>query len=271
MTNQWQRLLKNTGTWAGSFTQIAPDGTPRSDLPTEVVLEPQGEAMHQVVRRLPPNQPPQDTVLDYSSLGRGVLFCDNGAFSQGSLQWSPIAEFGAELGLIHHQERLRLVQLFRAGHIQQFTLIREHLAGTEPQVRPPLTLDQLVGTWVGTATTVYPDLRPEQTVSTRLELASPDGTTLNQRLQLGQAPPLQSAGQLVGATVQFSQGALPVTVLLLPGGASATFPPAIRGGKPVFLEVGWLIEPTLRQRLIRTYSPQGEWVSLTLVTEQRQG
>jgi hypothetical protein len=35
------------------------------------------------------------------------------------------------------------------------------------------------------------------------------------------------------------------------------------------LEVGWLIEPNLRQRMIRSYSDKGEWVSLTLVTERR--
>jgi hypothetical protein len=36
-----------------------------------------------------------------------------------------------------------------------------------------------------------------------------------------------------------------------------------------FLEVGWLITPTQRQRLIRRYNAQGGWESLTLVTETK--
>jgi len=273
MGSQWQRLLKNTGTWEGSFTQLAPDGRETGDVPTQVILEPQGDAMRQVVRRLPPGQPPEDLVLTYRTLARGVRFCPTGAFSQGSLQWSPVAEFGAELGLIYGPERLRLVQRFQPhaaqSHLHQLTLIRERLAGTAPPPRPALTLDQLLGTWEGTATTLYADLQPESTAPTRLELTSPDGTTLHQRLQVGDGPPLRSQGSLGGSAVRFTQGRFPVTVLLLPGGASATFPPTIAGGQPVFLEAGWLITPTLRQRLIRTYSPQGEWVSLTLVEECR--
>ncbi|MHC5830307.1 MAG: DUF3598 family protein, partial [Nostoc sp.] len=39
--------------------------------------------------------------------------------------------------------------------------------------------------------------------------------------------------------------------------------------QPLFLEVGWLIQPNLRQRMIRSYNDKGEWVSLTLVSEER--
>ncbi|MGD1897244.1 MAG: hypothetical protein ACFB16_09880, partial [Phormidesmis sp.] len=37
-----------------------------------------------------------------------------------------------------------------------------------------------------------------------------------------------------------------------------------------FLEVGWLIDRHTRQRLIRRYDAEGAWVSLTLVTEQKE-
>jgi hypothetical protein len=73
----------------------------------------------------------------------------------------------------------------------------------------------------------------------------------------------------VGSALRFDQGSQPVTVLLLPAGASTSFPTEIRSGQPFFLELGWLITPTLRQRLIRTYNGQGTWVSLTLVVEQK--
>jgi hypothetical protein len=69
--------------------------------------------------------------------------------------------------------------------------------------------------------------------------------------------------------IQFSQGRQPMTVLLLPNGASATFPTAIVPGHTFVLELGWLITPTLRQRLIRSYDERGSWVGLTQVVEEK--
>jgi hypothetical protein len=58
-------------------------------------------------------------------------------------------------------------------------------------------------------------------------------------------------------------------VLLLPYGASATSPLKVNLRQSFILEVGWLIKPNLRQRMVRSYSDKGEWVSLTLVTEEK--
>ena len=111
-------------------------------------------------------------MLQYRTLAKSVLFLENGSFSQGSMQWGPFSEFGAELGLIADNHRLRLIQLFnKDGNLQQLTLIREHLDRTRPSARPQLTVADLVGTWVGEATTVYPDLRPDDTYDTRLAIA----------------------------------------------------------------------------------------------------
>lgn len=271
-STQWARLLKNQGTWVGSFTQVSPTGEILQDTPSEVALIPlnEGNTMRQEIRKYPPGQPPSETVLEYSSLGRGVLFCETGAFSQGSIQRSPVSEFGAELGLIHGSDRLRVAQIFpRQPTLGSLTLIREHLAGTEPTLRPALTVEQLIGTWVGEATTVFPDWQPQQSMATRLEIQREGDCNLAQTLTFGNSPAIQSQGQLVGSTLRFEQGSQPVTVLLLPGGASATFPTEIQSGQPLFLEAGWLMTPTLRQRLVRTYNAQGTWESLTLVTEQK--
>ncbi|MGF1569567.1 MAG: DUF3598 family protein [Nodosilinea sp.] len=274
MASQWQRLLKNQGTWVGSFTQLSPQAELVQDTPTEVALIPrdQGATLRQEIRQQPPGQPVEETVLEYRSLGRGVLFCESGAFSQGSLQWSPVSEFGAELGLICGTERLRLVQLFQpqAG-LSRLTLIREHLQGTAPVLRPALTVEQLFGTWVGQAVTVYPDLRPEQGMATRLEVQPAGSDRITQTLIFGDNPAIQSQGRVVGASLQFDQGQSSVTVLPLPGGGSATFPARVQPGQPFFLEVGWLITPGLRQRLIRGYDRQGTWESLTWVEEQVEG
>jgi hypothetical protein len=272
-SSQWERLLKNQGTWVGSFTQVSPTGEVLQDTPSEVVLLSlnQGNTLRQEIRKMPPGQPVSETVLEYSSLGRGVLFCETGAFSQGSIQRSPVGDFGAELGLIYGHERLRLAQIFpKQPTLGSLTLIREHRQDTQPTPRPALTVDQLLGTWVGEATTVYPDLQPQQTMATQLDLEPAADGGIGQALTFGSSPALRSEGRLSGTALRFEQGSQPVTVLLLPGGASASFPSDLRSGQSFFLEAGWLITPTLRQRLIRTYNAQGTWVSLTLVTEQKR-
>lgn len=271
-SSQWARLLKNQGTWVGSFTQVSPTGQVEQDIPSEVALIPLdgGNTMRQEIRKMPPGNPVSETVLEYRSLGRGVMFCETGAFSQGSIQRSPVSEFGAELGLIHGSERLRLAQIFpKQPTLGSLTLIREHLVGTNLVQRPDLSLDQLLGTWVGEAETVFPDFQPPQTMTTRLEIQPAGPAAIAQTLSFDNGAQIQSQGQLVGSALRFDQGGQPVTVLLLPGGASASFPTEVRSGQPFFLEAGWLITPTLRQRLIRAYSAQGTWVSLTLVVERR--
>ena len=272
MASQWERLLKNAGTWVGSFTQLDPTGDIVKDTPSVVTLKPLdgGTLMRQEITRQLANEPPQETVLEYRSLAKSVMFFENGAFSQGSIQWGPFADFGAELGLIAADQRLRLVQLFdKNRQLSQLTLIREHRDGTSSSVRPDLTLEALIGTWIGEAVTLYPDLRPSDTYPTRLEITE-QGNTVQQTLQFGEGiPPIQTQGTVTGNRILFDTGSQSVQVLLLPDGASSTCPTHIEPRQPLFLEMGWMIAPNERQRLIRQYTAQGGWASLTLVTESR--
>lgn len=272
MSSQWERLLKNSGRWVGSFTQLAPSSEMTSDVPTVVELKllDNGALMQQTITKQPSGESPQETVLKYRTLAKSVLFLENGAFSQGSIQWGPFSEFGAELGLIADHHRLRLVQLFnKQRQLQQLTLIREHLENAPASDRTPLTVEDLIGTWTGKATTVYPDLRPDDSYATRLEIGR-QGDRLEQTLHFGEGtPPIQSQGVISGNQIVFTSGRQTVQVLLLPDGASSTCPIAIAPRQPLFLEVGWLLSPGHRQRLIRQYSAQGTWVSLTLVDEVR--
>ena len=274
MLSQWECLLKNLGEWQGSFTRFSPQGEELEDTPTVVSLEVlDNKAIRQVIRYLPSDRPPQEKVLEYSSLNRSILFFDNGAFSQGSLQWGPFAEFGAEFGFVDGQTRLRVVQLFnKEAACNRLTLIREKLAGTNATPRPPLTVTQLLGEWQGKAVTIYPDLRTPDTFATHLQLHLQGDNQLAQKLTLGSGSSVRtisSVARIDGSILHFESSDLPVQILLLPDGASCNFPVQVKPGKAFFLEAGWLITPLRRQRLIRSYGSQGEWLSLTLVEEEK--
>ncbi|MBF2026396.1 MAG: DUF3598 family protein [Oscillatoriales cyanobacterium C42_A2020_001] len=278
MKSQWDCLLQNLGEWHGSFTRLSPQGALIEDIPTIVSLEGlnNNQTIRQTIQRLTPS--PDKKVLEYSSLGRGVFFLDTGAFSQGSIQFGPFSEFGAELGLIATREgnipgnrRLRLVQLYnRESQLYQITLIREYRAHTAAPERPPLTVKDLLGTWQGEAVTGYPDWREPTTYTTRLQIEQESSDRLTQQLTIGTSEQtITSSASIAGSVLTFTQGTQPVQVLLLPDGGSSTCPTQIKTGQSFFLEMGWLLQPDLRQRLIRRYSDKGEWTSLTLVTERK--
>lgn len=273
MKTQWECLLQNLGEWQGSFTRFSPLGELIEDTPTVVSFEGlnSNQTIRQIVRRFRVNQPPEEKILEYSSLGKGILLFENGAFSQGSIQLAPFSEFGAELGLIAGDRRLRLVQLFsQNGQLDRITLIREQLAGTTSTERPPLKVDDLVGEWTGEAITIYPDWRSPDQYPTKLQIEK-SGDQLTQHLTIGQGDSSQisSTAKITGSLLYFDSPTHPTQVLLLPDGASATSPQQVKGGKAFFLEVGWLLQPNYRQRLIRRYNDKGEWSSLTLVTERK--
>lgn len=280
-SSQWQRLLKNSGVWRGSFTQLSGSGEILAHTPTEVALIPtdNGNAMHQEVRRFATqdySDSPQVQSFDYRALNRATLFFADGAFSQGSLQWAPFAGFGAEFGFLAGQRRMRLVQQFAPSSatepttFRQLTLIREALPDADAPERPPLTIESLLGTWRGQAVTQYADLQPEEAYPTEMILEQTGDRTFRQTLSFPDGPPLSSSGQLTSPqSLNFTEGLQPVRVLLLPDGASATFPLAVTPRQPFFIEAGWLLNERTRQRMIRRYDNTGAWVSLILVTEHK--
>lgn len=281
MSSQWNNFLQNLGQWQGSFTQLSPAGELINMTPSVLVLEglEDNQKVRLRLRRFAANSGRfdetnvQEMVREYTSLGRDILFFENGAFSQGSIQLAPYADFGAEFGFIADNNRLRLVQLFNQdGKLNQLTLIREMRAGTEVVERRPLTLDQLLGEWQGEAQTLYPDWRSPDQFPTTLKLQKDGTDRVVQQLSFGAGTGVQgftSIGRIEGQTILFEDSSVPVQVLMLPDGASSTCPQLVQRRQSFFLEAGWLIQPNLRQRLIRRYSDKGEWVSLTLVTERK--
>ncbi|HEY9642363.1 MAG TPA: DUF3598 family protein [Coleofasciculaceae cyanobacterium] len=269
--SQWDSLLHNLGDWQGSFTRLSAQGTVREDIPSLVTLEGLNEnrTIRQTIQHFSQTgEIVYNKVLEYSTLNRSTLFFEMGEFSQGSIQLAPFSEFGAELGFIQGDRRLRLVQLFnKESQLSSFTLIREHRQNTPVAERPLLTVDALLGHWQGEAVTIYPDLRSPNRYATHLVIQR-EGDRLTQRLT---TPELEftSTATIEGSILRFEQGKYPIQVLLLPDGASANTPLTLPKRQPFFLEAGWLTSETLRQRMIRSYDAQGGWSSLTLVTEQK--
>ena len=274
MGSNWENFLKNLGEWRGSFTQLSPQGEILSSTPSILNLEAFEEnqlVQFRLRRYATPDyqEPPlQDYRQDYRTLGRQIIFFDTGAFSKGSFQLAPFSDFGAEFGFVHQDRRLRLVQLFdQQSQLSSLTLIREFRNGSQAQERPPLTLEQLLGTWQGQACTAYADLRSPEVTPTELSLQQ-QGNELEQHLHFrGQT--LVDRAHIEGNRLLFtSQGQLR-QILLLPDGTSCNTPLTLLLRQPFFVEVGWLLATGQRQRLIRHYDATGAWVSATLVTETK--
>ena len=117
---------------------------------------------------------------------------------------------------------------------------------------------------------MYPDWRSPDFYSTKMQLHLESSDRLAYKITFGSnATVISSSARIDGSVLHFNEGASPVQVVLLPDGGSCTLPVKIELRKPIFFEAGWLVEPDLRFRMIRSYNDRGEWVSLTLVTERK--
>ncbi len=277
MENNWANFLKNLGEWKGSFTTVSLEGELIKSTPSILNLEglENNKLVQLRLRRFGPGgyneQPVSDYIQEYRSLGRQIIFFETGAFSKGSMQLAPFAEFGAEYGFVTENRRLRFVQLYdQQGNLSNLTLIREFRSGQDAQERPPLTVAQLLGTWQGTARTAYPDWQSSETYTTSLEIKELGDGILQQQLSFnGQT--ITSTARIEGNRLHFTESLLPRQILLLPDGTSSNTPLQVKLHQSFFLEVGWLREENERQRLIRSYNEKGEWVSSTHIIEYRLG
>lgn len=270
MPSQWENLFKNVGTWNGSFTRLNLDGAIVSDTPSCLVLEQTSEeSAHLNLTRYPEGKPPLVQNMAFTSLMPGLIFCEDGSFTQGSLQWSPGAQFGAEFGLTLPNARLRLVQMYDNGtDLSYLALIRETRDGQDKFVLPDLTIEQLLGTWRGQAITYAPDGKTSAPFATEIQIEQDGRDRVTQTLQYGEQT-LQSSAQLDGSRLLFEQGDIPYQLLLLPQGCSALCPQKISQVSALVCEVGWLINPTTRLRLVRQYKPDGSWMGQTWIREEK--
>ncbi len=276
MNSNWDNFLKNLGEWQGTFTNVSIEGELLSSTPSVLKLE--GFEDNKLVtfrlRRFPAGgsseAPISDTQQEYRSLGKQAVFFDTGAFSKGSLQVAPAAEFGAEYGFVAPDRRLRSVQLFdRQGNFASLVLIREFRSDTAASERPQLDVEQLFGKWEGVACTVYSDWRAPETTATSLTIRELGHGRLEQELAFN-GRTIVSTARIDGKRLQFEEG-VPRRILLLLDGGSSNTPLQISHRQPFFVEAGWLVNNNERQRLMRSYNDKGEWQSSTHIIERRVG
>lgn len=275
MGTKWENFLKNLGEWRGSFAQFSLEGdllrTTNSIINLESFDDQQAVLFR--VRRFGEGgydtPPTQDYQQEYRTLGRQILVFDTGAFSKGTIQVSPFSEFGAEYGFVAPDRRLRVVQLYdKQNEFQGLTLIREFRANTTAPERPPLSVDQLLGVWEGQACTEYADWQNPTEYATRLEVRQIDEQHVIQTLEFG-GQQISSTARVQGNQLWF-EGEMPRVITLLPAGASSNIPLKVSHKKAFVVEVGWLVSPTERQRLIRQYDGTGAWTGSTFIREVKR-
>ncbi|MEM9157321.1 MAG: DUF3598 family protein [Cyanobacteria bacterium P01_F01_bin.33] len=266
MPSQWDCFLKNLGQWRGSFAYLSPAGAIEKEIPSVVTLT--GEDDDRAIRLTVeyPTESHRNVLWRFHAPETGMTLFDNGAFSRANDGESPYLKLAVEQGLISGGRRLRLVQIFNVGSPARVTLIQEGLPGCEDARRSPLTAEQLLGTWQGEAVEIDPTGN-QRVYSTCLTVAR-EGERLHQTLQFGDRE-ISSVARIDGSILHFEDKQPHTCVLLLSDGGSARAPIQIQQGVPFQMELGWLLEPTVRQRLVRSYDESGRWLHATLVTEHK--
>lgn len=268
MKSQWACVLENLGEWVGSFTVISPRGELIEDIPSLISLVGirDNHAIQLVLKRFYPlpgstELYPKEVALNFSTPNPGALFFETGAFSDGAISISSGVKTIAEFCLVGIDRRWRIVKVFNPAHqLDRITLIREQRQGTAAPERPHLAIPDLMGKWQGTATTLYPDERSPTTNPTSSTFIVSDG---------GYQWNEDNLQAIDDRLLQFSRECQSYQMQLLPDGGYAIAPSQIVSGHPFYLEIGWVHQTSLRQRLVRQYDSTGAWESATFITESK--
>jgi Domain of unknown function (DUF3598) len=276
MKSQWECVLQNLGEWQGSFTRLAPSGKAIEDIPSLISLTgiDENQSIHLVLTRYYPDadglKQQQEMAFDFSDPSPGAIFFETGAFSEGSPQLRRGSPSGSEFAFVHENRRLRLIPQFDVdGQLFRLTLIREQRVGSNATERPALDLAGWLGSWQGEAVTLYPGSDRVDRVATTQTLVMNDDRSVTLAQTIG-ADATSSIWVIDPSTDLVSLNSHSQQVILLPDAAYSMCPTQLKSGVATSLEVGWSIAPNSRQRLIRTYSDRGEWLSLTFITESRK-
>jgi hypothetical protein len=265
MSSQWDNFLRNLGEWRGSFASLDATGAVVESTPSILTLE-RGEEerlVHFRLRRFADGdlngEPSRDMSEDYRNLGRQVVFFESGTFCKGRLQVAPGTPFGGEFGFIHGDRRHRLVQLHNDdGNFTNLVLIREFRAGSNAEERPALTLDQLQGSWSGTAATITADWPEPDHTTCRFEVCGNPSGTLRIQTSTGATSESVEAGSTE-----------PLQLTWMADGGYHLTPRHVDHRNAFAVEAGWLSAPDRLERLIRRYDASGAWTSATQIIATR--
>ncbi|MEN9206995.1 MAG: DUF3598 family protein [Gloeomargarita sp. GMQP_bins_120] len=244
---QWQCLLRNLGQWQGTFTDVSPVGKVLAEHPSVVTLEvlDEGSTIRQTIR-----VDGKERVLVYRTLGRGILLFADGAFSQGSLQWGPLGDFGAELGLIQGDRRVRCAMVYQDSVLQRLTLIQEQ--------REPTAV---VGETYPPVTQLYPDWRTPMALTGQLTVTW-HAQAAHWQMVMGTETWTWS-GECHPDGYYEGQG---YRLLCLQPEVLVCLPPVIGRGQSFALGLVWG-----GQAMWRRYDARGAWIDLTQFRQVRFG
>lgn len=274
MKSQWDCVLENLGMWVGSFTVFSAQGEEVEDIPSAISLVGTGgnKAIELVLKRFYPvvgssELEAKSVSMSFSAVDPGAVFFDTGAFSSGQFSVYAGVRWVSEFCLVGIDRRCRLVQVYDSAlKLERVTLIREQRQGTNAPERPLLNGSDLLGTW--SCSEASGTLDGRSVISVPKKTKSIFSTT--DRGYQWDDDTLISLTAAGDGLLQFDRDNQSYQMLLLPDSAYSICPTQIIPGHPFYLEMGWLLSPGLRHRLIRRYDNTGKWNSTSFIIETIQ-
>ncbi|MGD1948919.1 MAG: DUF3598 family protein [Leptolyngbyaceae cyanobacterium] len=281
-TDQWGYIRKNIGEWRGAFMQFSPEANPITETPSVLTLEEDSLDQHMTLTltRTPEGTPPSTVRRDLAYPGAAPYICffPTGAFSQGATQRRLWSSFGAEFSLLSENRRMRLVQLYNGtasgDHTLDYvTLIPEYRspeATTPEAVTECLDVDNLLGTWKGEYLYLPATMDSSRVGDSCLQTEQlRDGSVLQTTVESwGQQADKQRFVQIDRHRWQAVDQSL--QLWLLPGGVSCMVYPQLPRQQSARLEFCWHVSSHQRQRVVRDYDADGNWVGTSLIIETRE-
>ncbi|MGD1853704.1 MAG: DUF3598 family protein [Leptolyngbyaceae cyanobacterium] len=280
-TDQWTYIRHNIGQWQGLFVQFSPEAVWVSETPSLLTLEEDrlNQHMSLILERTPPGRPTQRTERDlgYPGAAPYICFFPTGAFSQGAMQRRPWSSFGAEFSLLVDDRRMRLVQLYNGTasgdhSLDYVTLIPENrsgkpIASLEQTAR--LDLETVLGTWQGERLYLPATMeRPQISASCWQLERSGQELLLSANLETDGSQP--TSQRLTAAAAGRWQAVDDSRQLwLLPNGVSCMVYPQLPRSEAAHLEFCWYLSSRQRQRIVRDYDTNGDWLGTSLLVETR--
>ena len=270
MKCQWDCVLENLGEWVGSFTVFSPQGEEVEDIPSVISLvgTEGNKSIELVLKRFYPvagssELESKQVAMNFSAADPGAVFFDTGAFSSGQFSVSAGVRSIGEFCLVGTDRRCRLVQVYNSAlQLERVTLIREQRQGTNAPERPLLKAADLLGTWTSSEGSGSLDGRNVVSVpqKNKFFFTTEGGYQWDDDISIS----IKAASDRV---LNFDRDNQSYQMLLLPDSAYSICPMQIIPGHPFYLEMGWLLSPGLRHRLIRRYDSTGKWDSTNFTIE----